>query len=301
MENFKVLFLQSVFKFFWMFGAGLIFSLANSGSLNAQSPVCPLGAAWQLVPQFSDEFNGKQLDTAKFWDFNPTFHGRKPAYFHRGNVKVRRGNLELWARVQKPNKVTVENKVRGFDKFTTSTIKSKQRILYGYFETRAKAMKASVSAAFWLYDPLDGPAKYTAGDFSEEIDIFEVFGKPTKNANDSVYFATVHRMETPYVEAIVKSKQTTMTKKSFQTKVSFDFTGDFHVYGFLWTPEVLVWYIDNKEVFRRENDYFKRPLHLMLDTEIMEAWAGLPYAKDLPGMLEVDYVRVWQLPQQGGQ
>jgi beta-glucanase (GH16 family) len=160
-------------------------------------------------------------------------------------------------------------------------------------------MKASVSAAFWLYDPLDGPKKYTAGDFSEEIDIFEVFGKPTKKANDSIYFATLHRMETPYVEAIVKSKQTTLTNKSFQTKVAFDFTEDFHVYGLLWTPNELFWYIDGKEVFRRENDYFKRPLHLMFDTEIMEAWAGLPNAKDLPGKMEVDYVRVWQLP--GGE
>ena len=280
--------------FLWL--CGLFFIMVNPLLLNAQSPVCPLGTQWKLVPQFSDEFNGNQLDTAKFWDFNPTFHGRKPAYFDRRNVRVRKGFLELWARVQKPHKVTVENKVRGYDKFTTSIIKSKQRIRYGYFETRAKAMKASVSAAFWLYDPLDGPTKYMAGDFSEEIDIFEVFGKPTKKANDSIYFATLHRMETPYVEAIVKSKQTTLTNKSFQTKVAFDFTEDFHVYGLLWTPDELVWYIDGKEVFRRENDYFKRPLHLMLDTEIMEAWAGLPNAKDLPGKMEVDYVRVWQLP-----
>ncbi len=301
MSKIKVLLMQSASKCERALIIGLFFIFAVPLATTAQSPVCPLGAAWQLVPQFSDEFNGKHLDTAKFWDFNPTFHGRKPAYFHRGNVKVRKGNLELWARVQKPNKVTVENRIRGFDKFTTSTIKSKQRILYGYFETRAKAMKASVSAAFWLYDPLDGPAKYTAGEFSEEIDIFEVFGKPTKKENDSIYFGTLHRLETPYVEAIVKSKQTTLPNKGFKTKVAFDFTEDFHVYGFLWTPEELVWYIDNKEVFRRENDYFKRPLHLMLDTEIMEAWAGLPDAKDLPGKLEVDYVWVWQLPQQGEQ
>jgi beta-glucanase (GH16 family) len=80
-------------------------------------------------------------------------------------------------------------------------------------------------------------------------------------------------------------------------KVGFDFTEDFHVYGLLWTPNELVWYIDGKEVFRRENDYFKRPLHLMLDCEIMEAWVGLPDSKDLPGKFEVDYVRVWQVKE----
>ncbi len=287
--------LSAVFPFFTL-PVSLFIVIMNPLSVQSQAPVCPLGADWKLVETVSDEFDGKKLDTAKFWDFNPTFHGRKPAYFDRRNVAVRKGVLELWARVQKPDKVTMENKVRGYDKYTTSTLKSKQRIRYGYFETRAKAMKASVSAAFWLYDPLDGPAKYTSGDFSEEIDIFEVFGRPAKKANDSIYFATVHRMETPYVEAIVRSKQTPMKNKSFQTKVAFDFTEDFHVYGLLWTPEELVWYIDGKEVFRRENDYFKRPLHVMLDTEIMEAWVGLPDAKDLPGKMEVDYVRVWQLP-----
>jgi beta-glucanase (GH16 family) len=269
-------------------------------NVNAQEkglPICPLGSEYVLVEKFSDEFNGKHLDTAKFWDFNPTFHGRKPAYFARENVKVRKGMLELEAREQKPSQVSVENQVRGYDKYTTATIKSKQRIRYGYFETRAKAMKASVSGAFWLYDPLDGPAKYSAGDFSEEIDIFEIFGKPAKKENDSIFFATVHRMETPYVEAIVKSKQPPMVNKSFKTKVAFDFTEDYHVYGLLWTPTEMIWYIDGKEIFKRGNDFFKRPLHLMLDCEIMQAWAGLPVAGDLPGSFSVDYVRVWQLKE----
>jgi hypothetical protein len=35
----------------------------------------------------------------------------------------------------------------------------------------------------------------------------------------------------------------------------------------------------------------------MLDCEIMQAWAGLPDAKDLPGSFSVDYVRVWQLKE----
>jgi hypothetical protein len=35
----------------------------------------------------------------------------------------------------------------------------------------------------------------------------------------------------------------------------------------------------------------------MLDCEIMQAWAGLPDAADLPGKFEVDYVRVWQMKE----
>jgi len=257
-------------------------------------PVCPIGADWLPVDAFTDEFNKKGLNPEKWWDFNPAWVGRKPAFFARENVKVKKGSLLLTARAQNPKKVSVENKVRGYDQFTTATIKSKTRIKYGYFEARCKTMKASVCNAFWLYDPLDAAAKYSAGSFSEEIDIFELFGKPTKKENERTFFATVHRMETPYVESLVKSKQTPMENKSFNMKVPFDFYADFHVYGLLWTPTEMKWYLDGKEVFSRKNDYFTTALYLMFDCEIMAAWAGLPDKEDLPATFEVDYVRVWK-------
>lgn len=271
-----------------------ILSLCIEKSVCAQSqPMCPLGNEWNFISGFSDEFNGKKLDESKWWDFNPTMHGRKPAFFSRRNVAVKNGLLWLSANVQKPNEVTVENRVRGYDKFTTSIIKSKNRIKYGYFEARCKSMKASVSNAFWLYDPLDAPQKYREGSFSEEIDIFEIFGNPTKKANDQKYFMTVHQSRTPYVETLVKNL-VNLENKSAEYAVSFKFYEDFHLYGLLWTPEMLTWYIDGKEVFSRKNDVFHTALNVVFDSEIMEAWAGLPDVKDLPAVFYVDYVRVWQ-------
>jgi beta-glucanase (GH16 family) len=220
-------------------------------------------------------------------------HGRKPAFFSRDNVAVNDGMLQLSARVQKPGEVTEENRVRGYDKFTTSIIKSKQRIRYGYFETRCKSMKAGPSNAFWLYDPLDAPEKYREGSFSEEIDIFEIFGKPAKKEVDRQYFMTVHRQKTPYVETLVRSAFP-LENKSAVVTVPFNFYDDFHVYGFLWTPDVMTWYIDGKEVFTRKNDYFHTALNVMFDSEIMEGWAGLPDPADLPAVFSVDYCRIWQ-------
>lgn len=270
-----------------------ILSLA-SVAVSAELPVCPMGEGWAFAPEFSDEFNGAKLDDAKWWDFNPEWYGRKPGYFARANVAVTGGLLQLTARVQKPEEVTVENKVRGYDKFTTSTVKSKKRITYGYFEARCKSMKASVCNAFWLYDPLNPPAKYREGSFSEEIDIFEIFGKPTKAEFDRVYCTTVHRFYTPYVESIANFKQTPLPKKEAKQKVSFDFWADFHVYGFLWTPKEMKWYVDGKEVFARDNDYYTTALYVMFDCEIMDGWVGLPDPADLPSTFEIDYVRVWR-------
>lgn len=268
--------------------------LAAGTGASRRPPVCPLGSGWTFVPAFSDEFDGTQLDAGKWWDFNPAWHGRKPAHFDRGNVRVADGALQLTARIPDPATVTVEDRVRGYDQFTTALVKSKQRIRYGYFEARCRSMRANVCNAFWLYDPLDAPAKYREGDFSEEIDIFEVFGKPLRAEHARVFFATVHRHHTPYVESLVNAKKTVLPNYSAKVPMPFDFHTDFHVYALRWTPQDLTWYVDGREVFTRPNDHFQRPLHVMLDAEIMEKWTGLPDPADLPSTFSIDYVRIWQ-------
>jgi beta-glucanase (GH16 family) len=243
--------------------------------------------------EYSDEFDGNQLDSEKWWDFNPHWHGRKPAFFSRENVVVKDGFLQLKARSQNPDEVTVENKVRGYDKFTTASVKSKKRIKYGYFEARCKSMNANVCNAFWLYDPLDPPVKYKEGSFSEEIDIFEIFGKTNKKETERILYTTVHQFHTPYVESIANYKKTEIPNRSASVKMPFNFYADFHIYGFLWTPTEMKWYVDDKEVFSRENDFFHTALHIMFDCEIMEYWMGLPNPSDLPDTFYIDYLRVW--------
>jgi len=276
-----------------------MFLFCSVDYVSAQSkliaPLCPLGNEWKWVPEYSDEFEGAILNDEKWWDFNPAWVGRKPAYFDRGNVMVKNGNLELYAKSLRPEEVSVENKARGLDKFSTAIVKSKKRILYGYFEARSRSMRSGVCNAFWLYDPLDADKKYREGDASEEIDIFELFGKLPDPQLQRTFWATVHRYETPYVESIVNKKKTKLPDYSFRQLMPFDFYSDFHVYGLLWTPEKLVWYIDGKEVFQRVNDHFHRPLHIVFDAEIMEDWVGLPDVADLPSVFSTDYVRVWQM------
>lgn len=272
-----------------------IFSALLAGAAAAGVPVCPLGAGWTFAPEYGDEFNAPALDTNKWWDFNPDFYGRKPGYFARENVSLTNGCLRLLARNQNSAEVTVENRVRGYDLFTTATVKGKRPVLYGYFEARCQGMRSGVCNAFWLYDPLCGqPEKYLPGRYSEEIDIFELFGKPAKREFDRTLFQTVYRIKTPYVEGLVSSRQQSLRNNQHNIKVDFDFWADFHVYAFQWTPEVMVWYLDGREIFRRPNDHFKAPLRIMLDCEIMRAWSGDPDPADLPSVFLVDYLRVWR-------
>ena len=258
-------------------------------------PNAQISGSWILDKSFSDEFNKSKLDEARWWDFNPAWHGRKPSHFSRSNVKVKKGLLRLTAKSLDSKKVSIQDKSRGYDKFSTAIIKSKKRSYYGYYEARAKSMKAAVCNAFWLYDPLEESIKYREGEYSEEIDIFEVFGKANKKENKRAYYAAVHRYQTPYVESLVNKKKYKLENRYTRLEVPFDFYEDFHVYGLLWTENELVWFLDGKEVFRRKNDFFKRPLHIIFDAEIMQTWDGLPNIEDLPSTFEIDYVRVWRM------
>ena len=210
-------------------------------------------------------------------------------------VSVMDGCLRLQARVMRPEERSRENLARGFDRFVTSAVKQKEKCLYGYFEARLKAADAGVTTAFWLYDPLsDQPErKYRAGSASEEIDIVEIWGKCPKPAFSNFCYVTVHRFETPYVEGLVNAVQTTLPDKQRHAFLPLDFTGEFHTYGFLWTKDEMVWYVDGKEFHRRKNDYYHTPLHVVFDCEVQGHWHGLPEEKDLPATVEVDYFRRW--------
>ncbi len=260
----------------------------------------PVPHHWKFNEALSDEFDGTQLDAQKWYDFNPTFYGRRTAgfLFSRDCVAVSNGCLRLTARQLKESEKTPENLARGFDKYATSIIKSKAGGCYGYYECRAKAARGCVSSAFWMYDPHaeNLKVKYAPGEISEEIDIFEICSKKDHRGKydcGRMLFNTVHAVLTPYLEATVSIGQVRMADKSGKTKLPFAPDEEFHVYSLLWTKDAMVFYLDGVETFRRANDRFHRPLKVSFDTEIMASWFGVPDPKDLPSVFEVDYFRVW--------
>lgn len=250
------------------------------------------GAAGEWI----EEFNGKSLDESKWCDWVWSFQGRRAGFlFARDNVAVSNGCLNLTARLMREDEKTVENLRRGFTTYATSLVRSREKFSYGYFECRAKTMNSKVCNAFWLYDPLsDKPEKkFRIGDYSEEIDIFEIFG----SLKD--WYGTVHCLKTPYLEGIVYAGVEKLPNKSKKIALDFDPSADFHVYGFLWSEKELVWYIDGKEVFRRENDRFHRPLHVTFDCEIMYSWVGEPDKGGLPQVFSIDWFKYRPLTENG--
>ena len=265
---------------------------------------CPLsdaGCQFVFDEKARDEFDGETLDRSKWDDWVESFQGRRSGFlFSRDNVDVAKGELRLKARLLREDEKTADNLARGFDTYATAIVKSKKKTFYGYYECRAKSMKAAVCNAFWLYDPLsDEPKKkYRPGDFSEEIDIFEIFGKEGSKKSDCAraFYNTVHRLGTPYLEGRVLGSVEKLPEKSSRRKVDFDFADGYHEYGFLWTEKEMKWYADGVEMFSRPNDHFHRPMHVTFDCEIMYDWVGEPDKADLPQTFSVQYFRYWRKP-----
>ena len=263
---------------------------------------CPLsdaGCQFVFDEQASDEFEGETLDRSKWDDWVESFQGRRSGFlFSRDNVDVAKGELKLTARLLREDEKTFDNFARGFDTYATAIVKSKKKTFYGYYECRAKSMKAAVCNAFWLYDPLsDEPKKkYRPGDFSEEIDIFEIFGKEGSKKSDCAraFYNTVHRLGTPYLEGRVLGSVEKLPEKSSRKKVDFDFADGYHEYGFLWTEKEMKGYADGVELCSRPNDHFHRPMHVTFDCEIMYDWVGEPDKADLPQTFSVQYFRHWR-------
>ncbi|WP_189621577.1 glycoside hydrolase family 16 protein [Novosphingobium colocasiae] len=143
---------------------------------------------------------------------------------------------------------------------------------YGYFEIDARLpVGKGMWPAFWLM-PIDG-----AWPESGEIDVFEGLGDPR-----SVYCTVIAGR----------------TKVSRRIRLSFDASAGFHRYGVLWRPDVIVWFIDGREVSRAATPpaLTRTSAYLIANLAIGGAWGGFPDAKTVfPGRYAIRRISVWPL------
>ena len=228
---------------------------------------------WKRYEALWDEFDGDRLDAGKWWPNNPTWKGRQPGYFWHDNVTVSGGQLHLAMRKQE---VPEMSKADGFHTYTSAAVQSRERVRYGYFEVKTKAMRSAGSSSFWLYDGTK--------DWWTEIDVFEIGGKAP--GFERKLNMTLHHMRTP------------VSDKHFQVgKVWLapsDLADDYHVYGLEWDEHAIKIYFDGTLVCHGPNSDWHQPLTLNFDSETMPEWFGLPKDEDLPSTYSIEYVRVWK-------
>lgn len=230
----------------------------------------PQGQNWKMI--WSDEFEGSQIDDSKWtWFLGWSGPRYREAYYTNEDAYLEDGNLVF--RVRKYG-----------DLFKTSwlTTKNKFKHKYGYWEIRCKFSEMEAKGywvAFWLWaygGSYDGKVETGA-----EIDIMEYAWMNNK---------TNH--------ALAWGKQ--KGQRMHHTQETPGLREGFHTFGFQWTKEEYIFYINGKEIWRSDKGVSQAEQTLFLSVEIQkEIWGDGGNIKHhvnvLPDYWIIDYVRIYDL------
>lgn len=249
------------------------------------SPYVPAG----FTKIFSDEFNGTQLDTAKWWTryvYNGgtlnRFNDEIQRYTEKNNHVVSNGTMKLVARPPVAPATT----------WQSGMVRSKTLVKYGYFESRFKVPGGrGVWPAFWL-NPEDElwPA---------EIDILEFVNDGEYELPNMLHTSAIDRG--PQDKAILSKDAHYNTTYGYY-RAPFNFPDAFHTIGALWDIDdtVTIW-IDGKFIVKYAYKWVHQDgkdagwAHILLNLAMGGSWAGrMGVDASKPQVFEIDYVRVYQ-------
>ena len=265
--------------------------LLTSNGINAQKgqfgpPEPPIGKRWVMNPDFSDEFNGTELDANKWFDYHPTWIGRAPGLFMRSQVSVSDGYLKLTG--EKMEKDTI---VHAYGKDITFNIKgaavvSKKSVYLGYYECRVKAAATTMSTTFW-FSGKGGVGPNGCDSYSQEWDIQECIGR--EGDFDGSYFASGMHSNAHYWYNDCNKERFDYRAEQVRFEDNEVASANFHVYGGWWKDETSAsYYYDNEEP-KHQKFYDKitdkpmdKPMFMRLVHETYPfPWISLPTDEEL--------------------
>jgi beta-glucanase (GH16 family) len=264
---------------------------------------------WNLV--FEDEFNTDSLTIANspwmtgypwgqtlndeleyYTRFDKNFStncskGGANHIFSSGSLilrsKVEAANYEVWNWDSQGNFYTTCNPYQ----YTSGMIYLKQEYRYGYFEMRAKIPNQgrTVWPAFWLFD--GGGPQY------REIDIFEFSGPVPNRVGTNVHIA--RQLEDMMVNPPGTKDNNNTYPDHFDITYSPNVTDGFHTYALKWTPNSIMWYVDDNLVRTLTKHTPRLPMHLIANLALAP-WDP-PNGVGFPQDFEIDYIRVYKSPR----
>jgi hypothetical protein len=216
---------------------------------------------------FSDDFDGDILDTKtwltnyywgdKLLKDNYTVGNDLQAYTEKDNFEIRNSVLKI---ITKPQKK--EGKVWSTDGFKTKEFAYTSGIIntgksfrqkYGTFIAKIKLGNPATKGAFWLL----------ADKITPHLDV-------CRTSNGKVqfdYFAT--------------------PEKKVKSSVGSKYANDFFIFTLEWTPDKLVWKVNDTEAFVQTTDVPQEPMYILFS-------GGLDKPVSSMTAMEIDWVRVYQ-------
>jgi beta-glucanase (GH16 family) len=276
-------------------GVGVVaWALVSPGALSEPEPVPhrpPPG--YELV--FSDEFDTAGAPDPSRWDYDTHrnavgWYNQEKQYYSRArpeNARVENGVLVIEAREETLDRSVAPD--HGGQKFTSARLftKGKASWTYGFFEIRARVpCEVGSWPAIWML-PEDPNVVWPEGG---EIDIMEHVGFKPNEINQTIHTRTFNFSNGSQKTAI------------FKIEGACD---SLHRYQLLWTPDHIAMAVDDEPRFlfkKVRNDRarwpFDQPMHLLLNIAVGGVWGGQRGVDEtvFPARMEIDYVRVYQLP-----
>jgi beta-glucanase (GH16 family) len=163
---------------------------------------------------------------------------------------------------------------------------NKFNMTYGYVEGRMKTSGISGAlSSFYLYHRYPGEGVNL---HAPEIDIVEYLGENPYGAEDA--FQTYHFADVNTGE--IRSAPT-MEHKNPTGELYSD---DFHTYGVLWEPQLVIWYIDGVEIKRLSGPQVSRQgMNIVTYLVAGSGWAPTPDINGtFPIQYQIDYIRAFQ-------
>jgi|GEM_PF-878020 len=251
----------------------------------------PVEGDW--VQTLDENFEGDALNE-KLWTKRFPWDGPQPGQLQRyapENVTVANGVASFKAEKKfghenndpkRPTRDYTSGLIQSYDKWSQ---------LYGYFEARIKVPYVrGLWPAYWMM-PDRGPdsglnqwQRRDTGNGAMEIDIMEILSEwgPGRNS-----------------VAVHWDGYGSNHKQWGTSQIYYGPTPDgYHVFGLLWEPGKLTWFVDGKKVAELENDRVSNvPAYLKFNIQI-GGWATKNVDDaNLPATMDVDYTRAWQLKE----
>ncbi|HTL84216.1 MAG TPA: glycoside hydrolase family 16 protein, partial [Acidimicrobiia bacterium] len=248
-------------------------------SSSAPQDTIPASKQWQL--RLDDQFDGTRLDPAHwvscYWWAGSTCTNEanhELEAYTPSNVVVSNGELHLVARHEpaswngKPFSYT-SGMISGSTEHKTMV-----PFQYGYVEARARVPAGSgLWSALWMLP--------TSHEDAPEIDIFEVVGE-----TPSLDYQAVH---VPVPNNPTHAVRHTSRAHALSTQ--------WHVFGLLWQPDKLTWYVDGVATWSitDPDNIPHEPMYVVANLAVGGDFPThvTPQTR-FPSALEIDYVRVWQ-------
>ncbi|MBU2912587.1 family 16 glycosylhydrolase [Reichenbachiella agariperforans] len=282
----------------------LLMVVLQSYALAAQPPEPANGYRWVLQEQFSDEFDGSELNLDKWYNYHPYWKGRPPAMFHTDMVSVAEGMLQIKNQKLEKDSVVYNSWNDTYTTFSIAGGAVVSRTLeahYGYYECRMKANKTLMSSTFWMSNRGSEGPKGCGDSYSEELDIQECVGRASSATNS---FHKGMHSNTHYWYTDCEGEKETYSLGS-EEDVETDVTEDFHVYAAHWhDAKEVTFYFDDQPgrnvKFRNDvtDNPFDRPMQINMVTETYD-WVGVPTDEELAdnskNVTYYDWIRSYEL------